>query len=43
MAGEGVRIFSLAYGTEKGGAIPVRDGMGFLKGYKKKTAKAKLS
>lgn len=35
MASEGVRIFSLAYGTEKGGAIPVRDGMGFLKGYKK--------
>ncbi len=34
-AGEGVRIFTLAYGTEKGGAIPVRDGMGFLKGYKK--------
>lgn len=35
MVGEGIRIFSLAYGTEKGGAIPVRDGMGFLKGYKK--------
>ncbi len=35
MASEGIRIFSLAYGTEKGGAIPVRDGMGFLKGYKK--------
>lgn len=35
MVDEGVRIFSLAYGTEKGGAIPVRDGMGFLKGYKK--------
>nr|BFD66078.1 VWA domain-containing protein [Bdellovibrio sp. HAGR004] len=35
MAQEGIRIFSLAYGTEKGGAIPVRDGMGFLKGYKK--------
>ncbi|KHD88284.1 MAG: hypothetical protein OM95_09015 [Bdellovibrio sp. ArHS] len=35
MADEGIRIFSLAYGTEKGGAIPVRDGMGFLKGYKK--------
>jgi Ca-activated chloride channel family protein len=34
-ASEGVRIFTLAYGTEKGGAIPVRDGMGFLKGYKK--------
>lgn len=32
---QGIRIFSLAYGTEKGGAIPVRDGMGFLKGYKK--------
>lgn len=35
MTGEGVRIFTLAYGTEKGGPIPVRDGMGFLKGYKK--------
>ncbi|MGZ3772750.1 MAG: vWA domain-containing protein [Pseudobdellovibrionaceae bacterium] len=35
MASEGIRIFSLAYGTEKGGTIPVRDGMGFLKGYKK--------
>lgn len=35
MTDEGIRIFSLAYGTEKGGAIPVRDGMGFLKGYKK--------
>lgn len=35
MAGEGVRIFSLAYGTEKGGTIPMRDGMGFLRGYKK--------
>jgi Ca-activated chloride channel family protein len=34
-ADDGIRIFSLAYGTEKGGAIPVRDGMGFLKGYKK--------
>lgn len=35
MVSEGIRIFTLAYGTEKGGAIPVRDGMGFLKGYKK--------
>lgn len=33
--GQGIRIFTLAYGTEKGGAIPTRDGMGFLKGYKK--------
>lgn len=32
---DGIRIFTVAYGTEKGGAIPVRDGMGFLKGYKK--------
>ncbi|MFS4457867.1 vWA domain-containing protein [Bdellovibrio sp. HCB2-146] len=35
LAKDGTRIFTLAYGTEKGGAIPVRDGMGFLKGYKK--------
>lgn len=35
---EGIRIFTMAYGTEKGGAIPVRDGMGFLKGYKKDRA-----
>ena len=32
---KGIRIFTMAYGTEKGGPIPVRDGMGFLKGYKK--------
>lgn len=30
-----IRVFTLAYGTEKGGTIPVRDGLGFLKGYKK--------
>lgn len=35
LASDGTRIFTLAYGTEKGGAIPERDGMGFLKGYKK--------
>ena len=35
LADEGIRIFTVAYGTEKGGAIPERDGMGFLKGYKK--------
>lgn len=35
VAEKGIRIFTVAYGTEKGGAIPVRDGMGFLKGYKK--------
>lgn len=32
---EGIRIFSMAYGTEKGSTIPVRDALGFLKGYKK--------
>lgn len=32
---KGVRIFSLAYGTEKGGTIPERDSLGFLRGYKK--------
>jgi Ca-activated chloride channel family protein len=35
MVKDGIRIFSLAYGTERGGPIPVRDGMGFLKGNKK--------
>lgn len=35
LAQKGIRIFTIAYGTEKGGPIPVRDGMGFLKGYKK--------
>lgn len=38
LAKKGIRIFTLAYGTEKGGTIPVRDGMGFLKGYKKDRA-----
>jgi Ca-activated chloride channel family protein len=32
---KGIRIFAIAYGTEKGGPIPERDRMGFLKGYKK--------
>lgn len=30
-----IRIFTVAYGTEKGAPIPARDQMGFLKGYKK--------
>lgn len=29
-----IRIFSIAYGTEKGGTIPKRDNFGYLKGYK---------
>ncbi len=32
---EGYRVFTLAYGTEKGGAIPLRDPNGYLSGYKK--------
>lgn len=32
---DGIRIFTLAYGTEKGAPIPERDNMGFLRGYKK--------
>jgi Ca-activated chloride channel family protein len=35
LAAKGIRIFGLAYGTEKGAPIPERDGMGFLRGYKK--------
>jgi Ca-activated chloride channel family protein len=35
LAKEGVHIFSLIYGTEKGAPIPVRDGMGYMQGYKK--------
>lgn len=37
LAKEGIRIFTLAYGTEKGAPIPERDGMGFLRGYKKES------
>lgn len=32
---KGISVFSVAYGTEKGGPIPERDQMGYLKGYKK--------
>lgn len=35
LAQKGIYIFSLAFGTEKGGAIPVKDNRGYLKGYKK--------
>lgn len=31
---KGVRIFTVAYGTEKGGEIPQRDRLGYLKGSK---------
>ncbi len=32
---KGIRVFTIAYGTEKGAPIPERDRMNFLKGYKK--------
>ncbi|MCB0365372.1 MAG: VWA domain-containing protein [Bdellovibrionaceae bacterium] len=35
LAKDGVRIFALGVGTEKGGPIPVRDEFGNLRGYKK--------
>lgn len=35
LAKEGVRIFALGVGSEKGGPIPVRDEFGNLRGYKK--------
>lgn len=35
LADQDIRIFSMAYGTEKGGAIPVRDSRGNMTGYKK--------
>lgn len=38
LAKDGIRIFSLAYGTEKGAPIPERDSAGFQKGYKKDNA-----
>lgn len=43
LAKEGVRIFTLAYGTENGGPIPQRDSLGFLKGYKKSEGKEIIS
>lgn len=35
LADKGIRIFALAYGTERGGGIPERDSLGFLKGSKR--------
>lgn len=32
LAGDGVRIYTMAYGTERGGVIPMRDGRGNLVG-----------
>jgi Ca-activated chloride channel family protein len=35
---EGIRVFTVAYGTEKGAPIPVRDELGYLRGYHKDKA-----
>lgn len=35
LAVKGTRIFTMAFGTEKGGPIPIRDERGFLRGYKR--------
>lgn len=35
LATQGVKIISIAYGTEKGAGIPARDKLGFLNGFKK--------
>ncbi|MEK6627046.1 MAG: VWA domain-containing protein, partial [Bdellovibrionota bacterium] len=35
LAKDDVKIFTIAYGTQKGGAIPVRDNYGNMSGYKK--------
>lgn len=35
LANQGVRIFTMAFGTDRGGLIPVRDDRGYLRGYKK--------
>jgi Ca-activated chloride channel family protein len=35
LAGQGTRIFTLAFGTERGAQIPLRDERGFLRGYKR--------
>lgn len=32
---EGVKIFTVAFGTERGGLIPIRDERGYLRSYKK--------
>ncbi len=35
LAGEGTRIFTVAFGTERGAPVPLRDERGFLRGYKR--------
>lgn len=35
MARDGMRIFTIAFGTERGGPIPLRDDRGYLSGFKR--------
>ncbi len=35
LASQGIRIFTIAFGTERGGTIPIRDERGYLRSYKK--------
>jgi Ca-activated chloride channel family protein len=35
LAGQGTRVFTMAFGTERGGPIPLRDERGYLQGYKR--------
>lgn len=35
LAGDGTRIFTMAFGTERGAPIPIRDERGFLRSYKR--------
>ena len=35
MAGAGIRVFTMAFGTERGGRVPLRDRRGILRGYQK--------
>lgn len=34
LTNKGIHVYTLAYGTEKGAPIPIRDGMGSVRGYK---------
>ncbi len=35
LSSQGIRIFTIAFGTERGGMIPIRDERGYLRSYKK--------
>ncbi len=43
MAKEGIHIFTIAFGTEKGGPIPDRDASGYMRGYKKDSSGAVIN